>query len=38
MTDTAFRDAEEDSNEESDEDNAQWDDKDYDEEIDTSWL
>jgi rubrerythrin len=29
MTDTAYRDIEEDSNEESDEDNAQWEDKDY---------
>ena len=29
MTDTAYRDAEEESNEESDEDNAQWEDKDY---------
>ena len=29
MTDTAYRDIEEDSNKESDEDNAQWEDKDY---------
>jgi vacuolar-type H+-ATPase subunit I/STV1 len=29
MTDTAYRDIEEERNEESDEDNAQWDDKDY---------
>ena len=29
MTDTAYRDAETESNEESDEDNAQWEDKDY---------
>ena len=29
MTDTAYRDIEEESNEESDEDNAQWEDKDY---------
>ena len=30
MTDTTYRDADEDSNEESDENNAEWDDKDYD--------